>query len=142
VHATRVGPSGPATADPTSSTPTIAAIDFTRRSYSATGISTIWALITPAHQPSPIQVNAMNNDKYRLFLFDNLQDLLLRARRARDDSRNFQETLAAVAFQQGRAMAYYEVISHLVNQLDAFDIDPTSVGLDPSFDPARDLLLQ
>jgi hypothetical protein len=84
----------------------------------------------------------MNNDKYRLFLFDNLHDLLQRARRARDDSRNFQETLAAVAFQQGRAMAYYEVISHLVGQLDAFDIDPTSVGLDPSFDPARDLLLQ
>jgi hypothetical protein len=84
----------------------------------------------------------MNNDKYRLYLFDNFRDLLDRARLARDDSRTFQETLATVAFQQGRAMAYYEVISHLVAQLDAFEIDPASVGLDPSFDPARDLLLQ
>jgi len=82
----------------------------------------------------------MSDDNYRDYLFDNLRELLDRARRARDDSRKFHDTLATVAFQQGRALAYYEVVSHLVNQLAGFEIDRASVGLPPSFDPERDLL--
>ena len=81
----------------------------------------------------------MNDDKYRLYLFDNIRELLDRARQARDEAKRLQTTLATVAFQQGRAMAYYEVISHLVNQLEAFGIDHTSVGLEPSYDPDVDL---
>jgi hypothetical protein len=84
----------------------------------------------------------MNNDRYRNYLFDNMRELIDRARCARDNSKTFHDTLAAVAFQQGRAMAYYEVISHLINQLDGFEIDRSSVGLDPSFDPDRDLAWQ
>lgn len=73
----------------------------------------------------------MNNETYRDYLFDNLRELLDRAREARDKSKTFHDTLAAIAFQQGRAMATYEVVSHLINQLDAFQIDRVSVGLDP-----------
>jgi len=43
----------------------------------------------------------MSDDNYRDYLFDNLRELLDRARRARDDSRKFHDTLATVAFQQG-----------------------------------------
>ena len=79
----------------------------------------------------------MNNDRYRNYLTDNMRALIDRARCARDHSKTFHDTLAAVAFQQGRPMAYYEAISHLINQLDGFEIERSSVGLDPSFDPNR-----
>lgn len=43
------------------------------------------------------------------------------------------------AFEKGRALAYYEVVSTLIGQLSAFGIEPESVGLRKDFDPDREL---
>jgi len=37
-------------------------------------------------------------------------------------------------------LAYYEAVSHLIGQLDAFGIGRVDVGLEPSYDVDRDLL--
>jgi hypothetical protein len=76
------------------------------------------------------------------YLLDILRDLLDRAReakrRAEDTGRS--EGVEAAAFEHGRAMGYYEVVDHVIHQLDAFGIDRSLVGIDREFDPDRELL--
>jgi len=76
------------------------------------------------------------------YLHDALQELLRRARDARGQAAapSVDAGSPNAAFAKGRAMAYYEVVSHLIGQLDVFGIDRTSVGIDPKLDLDRDLL--
>jgi len=76
------------------------------------------------------------------YLHDVLRELLDRARdaKARARAAGPASTSSDAAFANGRALAYYEVVSYLINQLDAFQIERTSVGLDAGLDVDRDLL--
>lgn len=84
----------------------------------------------------------------RNYLRDALQELIARARDAKVKAKTAAEERTGanavgasdVAFEQGRAMAYYEVVSHLVGQLEGFGVDRVDVGLDPGYDVDRDLL--
>ena len=73
-------------------------------------------------------------DTERLYLRDVFFELLDRGREARREAESNDQ------FAGGRALAYYEVISHMVNQLEAFQIDRADVGLDKHFDPEEELL--
>ncbi len=42
---------------------------------------------------------------------------------------------AGAQFEAGRALAYYEVVSLFLDQLDGFGIARAAVGVAPSFDP-------
>jgi hypothetical protein len=78
-------------------------------------------------------------DVFQHYLEDVLREVIRKAREAR--ARAISATTSGDdGFARGRAMAYYEVVSHLVNQLDAFQIDRASVGIDPGYDADRDLL--
>lgn len=73
------------------------------------------------------------SDKYRNFLHD--FGTLVR-------EQAFEATNSAAKtdlFQQGRALAYYEVISLLLHQAIAFEIPASDIGLN-GVDPDRDLL--
>lgn len=72
------------------------------------------------------------------YLRDVLPELLSRARTAREESR--RAVSADPGFAAGRAQAYYEVVSHLLGQLQAFGIDRAAVGIDQQLDVERDLL--
>jgi hypothetical protein len=76
------------------------------------------------------------------YLQDALPELVARARdaKAKAVAQAQAADAADVAFERGRALAYYEVVSHLIGQLDAFGIERGDVGLDPSYDVDRDLL--
>jgi hypothetical protein len=83
------------------------------------------------------------SDSAESYLRDTLGELLDRARKARREVASAggdRTTSEATAFAQGRAIAYYEVVDHLINQLDAFGIDRTVVGIDRGFDATKDLL--
>ena len=43
-------------------------------------------------------------------------------------------------FAAGRAAAYYEVVSHVVNQVDAFGLPRSAVGLPIDYSAEHDLL--
>jgi hypothetical protein len=75
------------------------------------------------------------SDSTQDYLHDVLSELL---ERARDASR---EAAAARAndFAQGRAMAYFEVVDHMVNQLESFGIDRAVVGIDRNFSAMKEL---
>ena len=81
-------------------------------------------------------------DGTQLYLHDVLRELLERARDAKAKARALgpSSTSTDAAFANGRALAYYEVVSHLINQLDAFKIERTLVGLEVGLDVERDLL--
>jgi hypothetical protein len=83
------------------------------------------------------------------YLHDVLRELLGRAREAKAGAKAAGPSSSSTdaAFAHGRAsritrscLAYYEVVSHLVNQLDAFQIERSSVGVDAGLDVDRDLL--
>ena len=82
------------------------------------------------------------SDGFQSYVRDVLSELLERAREAKVTARKSPPPadVAERGFAQGRAVAYYEVVSHLVNQLDAFGLDRSSVGIDPAYDADRDLL--
>jgi hypothetical protein len=82
------------------------------------------------------------SDGFHNYVRDVLSELLERAREAKIEARSSAAPAdgAERAFTQGRAVAYYEVVSHLVNQLDAFGLDRASIGVDPAYDADRDLL--
>jgi hypothetical protein len=81
------------------------------------------------------------SDGFQDYVRDVLHDLLERARDARAKAGpGLSSEGTAPALAHGRALAYYEVVSHLVNQLDAFGIDRRSVGVDATYDADRDLL--
>ena len=67
---------------------------------------------------------------------------LSRARdaRARYEESRTQRGEEASQFDAGRALAFYEVVSHMVNQVDGFGIDRESVGLPLDLDVERELL--
>jgi hypothetical protein len=76
------------------------------------------------------------------YLRDVLQLLMESAREAksrRDAFRNSGDREQA-AFEQGRALAYYEVISTMLNELEGFGIPRHVVGVPASFDPDRELV--
>jgi hypothetical protein len=81
-------------------------------------------------------------DGFQDYVRDVLRDVLARAQQAKGEVRTSgaSSNAADQAFVRGRAMAYYEVVSHLLNQLDAFGVDRTSVGIDAKYDADRDLL--
>jgi hypothetical protein len=70
------------------------------------------------------------------YLYDVLPQLLERARQARAEApRNSADEFAA-----GRAMAYYEVLSYLLSELESFGIQRSAVRIDPELDVDRDFL--
>lgn len=76
------------------------------------------------------------------YLRDIMHLLLESARQAkarRDSSGNSGDPQQA-AFEDGRAVAYYEVVSTMLEQLNAFRIPRSSIGVPETFDPDRDLL--
>jgi hypothetical protein len=76
------------------------------------------------------------------YLRDVLPELLGRAReaRARYEQQRGQDGESAAQFEAGRALAWYEVVSYLVQQIDAFGIAHESVGLPEDLDVERELL--
>ena len=81
-------------------------------------------------------------DSTQHYLHDVLRELLERARdaRARAIAAGPSSSSSDAAFEHGRAVAYYEVLSHLVTQLDAFAIERRSVGIEAGLDVDRELL--
>ena len=82
------------------------------------------------------------SDGFQSYVRDVLTELLERARETKVKAQKSTSPAdgGEREFARGRAVAYYEVISHLVNQLDAFGLDRASVGVDPAYDADRDLL--
>jgi hypothetical protein len=79
--------------------------------------------------------------KEQLYLRDVLSDLFARAREARESAR--QEAAKApgdAGFEAGRLQGYYEVLSVLVGQLDAFGIPRSSVGVPDILSLEKELL--
>jgi len=76
------------------------------------------------------------------YLRDVVQLLLERAREAksRRDSSRASGDGEQTAFEQGRALAYYEVVSTLLNELETFGISRDAVGVPATFDADRELL--
>ena len=70
------------------------------------------------------------------YLFDVIPELVERASAARAEAR---QKPTADEFAAGRALAYYEVVSYLLAQLEAFGIDRKAVRVDPGFDADREL---
>jgi hypothetical protein len=64
------------------------------------------------------------------------------ARAKRDASRHDDSSNAALAraFEEGRTLAYYEVVSSLLNRLDIYGIPPETVGVPKDFNADRELL--
>ena len=77
-----------------------------------------------------------------LYLRDVLADLLTRARQAKAGYAEVRTHGVSdhAQFEAGRSAAYYEVVAHLIRQLDAFGIDRASIGVAPDLDVERDLL--
>jgi hypothetical protein len=73
-------------------------------------------------------------------LRDVMPTLLERGRTAANRARTAQHDSGGDQFELGRAHAYYEVLSTLQNQLNAFGITPKSVGLPEDLDLERELL--
>lgn len=76
------------------------------------------------------------------YLRDVIQLLTERAReaKARRDSLRASGDREQAAFEQGRALAYYEVVSTLLNELESFGIPRHAVGVPATFDADRELL--
>lgn len=76
------------------------------------------------------------------YLTDVIRLLLERARDAtarRKTARASNDSRVA-AFEEGRALGYYEVLSTMVGNLDAYRISRESVGVPPTLDLDRELL--
>ena len=76
------------------------------------------------------------------YLRDVIQMLMENAREAksrRDSSRTSGDREKA-AFEEGRAVAYYEVVSMVLNQLDVFGIPRNTLGVPATFNADRELL--
>ena len=75
------------------------------------------------------------------YLQDVLQTIIERAKEAKQSSKNAQSnrTIEQQAFEDGRALAYYEVVSTLVNQADVFGLSHDALPI-LDFDPDKELL--
>ena len=76
----------------------------------------------------------MANESVRLMISDVSRELLDKARAAKADAARFGSE-----YDKGRQFAFYEVVSLLTQQADAFGIDRTIIGL-AGIDPERDIL--
>jgi hypothetical protein len=76
------------------------------------------------------------------YLRDVIQLLMEKAReaKARRDAFRTSGDRGQATFEQGRALAYYEVISTMLNELESFGIPRHAVGVPAAFDPDRELL--
>ena len=75
------------------------------------------------------------------YLHDLVLLLLQRAREAkRNASHAGTQDGPSAEFETGRLQGYYEALSAILGQLDAFGITRESLGLDRSFDLERELL--
>jgi hypothetical protein len=76
------------------------------------------------------------------YLRDTLTELLERARNARNESTHSKNSdlREDAAFHAGKRQGYYETLSVLVQQLDAFGIDRESVGLPADLNLEAELL--
>jgi len=75
------------------------------------------------------------------YLRDMLELLLARAREARSQCAERKAKQAyGTEFECGRAVAYYEVLATLINQLDTFGLTREQVGLTPDFEVEKELL--
>lgn len=78
--------------------------------------------------------------KERYYLSDVLDLLLERAREARGRHASLALDPVAREFEAGRVMAYYEVLSTLIDQLGVFEIPPATVKWDAQLNLEADLL--
>ena len=76
----------------------------------------------------------MVNEPIQLMIFDVVQELLVKAREAKVRAERSQSD-----FDKGQHFAFYDIISLLVQQSNAFGIDLSMVGLE-GLDPERDIL--
>ena len=74
------------------------------------------------------------------YLRDVIAELLDRARgtRADHEARRVQAGDDGARFESGRASAYHEVASYLIQQLDAFGIDRARLDVPADLDVARE----
>lgn len=79
---------------------------------------------------------------YANYLRDTIESILDAAREARADyaSKSTQSGADTAQFEEGRALAYYEVAATMISQLKAFDIPLEDVGLPTEFDVEKELL--
>jgi len=75
-------------------------------------------------------------------LRDLLPTLLERGRQAGAEARRTSGAAADGVFERGRAQAYYEVLSSIVSQLDAFGVERDSVGVPDRLDLEGELLVE
>lgn len=76
--------------------------------------------------------------KEQLYLHDVFHELLDRARALRDSVKRTER--ATVEFEAGRLHGYYEVLSTMINRLDAFGIPRSEVGLPDIINLEKELL--
>jgi hypothetical protein len=75
-----------------------------------------------------------------------LRDVVLLLIERGKEAKSQRDTLASsadkeqAAFENGRATAYYEVVSTMLGQLASFGLTRTALGLPEGFDPDRELL--
>lgn len=74
-------------------------------------------------------------------LRDLLPTLLQRGRQAGVEARALDPTNPDRVFERGRAQAYYEVLSSVVSQLDAFGVKREAVGIPEDLDLEGELLV-
>ncbi len=76
----------------------------------------------------------------RNYLQDIFADLLQQAREAKRRAQVAEGVDCSREFEHGRALAFYEVLSTMLNQLDAFQIPRDVVGVPESLDLENELL--
>jgi hypothetical protein len=74
----------------------------------------------------------------RHYLRDVIPDLIEKGREAAAIAR--EATAMDQGFARGRSEAYYEVLSTMIRQLDAFGIERSNVGVPPSLNLEKELL--
>lgn len=78
------------------------------------------------------------SDLHRDYLLDVCYELRMKALEAKRVAKESKET-PSEAFHTGKSEAYYEVLSHIVNQAKAFGLPLKDLHLQ-GFDPERELL--
>ena len=73
------------------------------------------------------------------YLRDALYELIDRARQAQSESKSNAKDQESAAYAAGRAFAYYEVVSYLMMQLDAFGLSRDQYDVPQDFNPDTEL---
>ncbi len=69
-------------------------------------------------------------DTFRLYIRDVVYELLDLGRRAKESLKGRAPGTLDRAFEEGRAFAVYEVLSHMTNEARSFGIQLSDLGLD------------